>query len=212
MVDPVPAPPDFSHERALIEAGASLVCGVDEAGRGPWAGPVTVAAVILNPDNIPAGLGDSKQLSEAARDSLAPLIQATALAWALVHVEADEIDRRNILAATMAGMCRAVAALSLQPDHALIDGNRTPPGLPCPSTTLVKGDGSSVSIAAASILAKTARDALMLQADIDFPGYGFGRHKGYGTPAHAGALSSLGPCPIHRMSFKPVKIAAQTHN
>jgi ribonuclease HII len=116
----------------------------------------------------------------------------------------DEIDRLNILAATMAGMVRAVAGLALTPGHALIDGNRLPPALPCQATPLVKGDGRSMSIAAASILAKTARDALMVQAESDFPGYGFRAHKGYGTPAHAAALARLGPCPLHRLSFRPV--------
>jgi ribonuclease HII len=199
--------PDFSFESAMHDQGFTPVCGVDEAGRGPWAGPVTVAAVILDPQAIPAGLGDSKQLTERARERLAPLIQKSALAWSVIHVEAHEIDTVNILAATMAGMVRAVSALSLFPAHALIDGNRTPPGLVCPCTTIIKGDSRSVSIAAASILAKTARDALMIDADQRYPGYGFGAHKGYGTAAHAQSLVQLGPCPIHRMSFKPVKAA-----
>ncbi|MCU0882242.1 MAG: ribonuclease HII [Hyphomonadaceae bacterium] len=202
--------PDFTHEAACIAQGHSPVCGVDEAGRGPWAGPVTVAAVILDPAAIPRGLGDSKQLSEAARTRLAPLIQSSAVAWSVVHVEADEIDRLNILAATMAGMARALASLAFAPAYALIDGNRMPAGLPCPATTLVKGDGRSLSIAAASILAKTARDALMIEADRAFPGYGFAAHKGYGTATHAAALAQLGPCAIHRLSFKPVKAVADS--
>lgn len=185
-----------------------LICGVDEAGRGPWAGPVTAAAVILNPDHPIDGLTDSKKLTEKRRDILAPLIKAKALCWSIAHASPEEIDQLNIRQATHLAMRRAIAGLASPPARALIDGNDTPNGLPCPATTIVKGDLTEPAISAASILAKTARDALLRAYDAAYPGYGFAKHKGYGTAQHAAALQSLGPCPIHRMSFAPVRRAA----
>ncbi len=196
-----PSTPDYNFERRH----QGPVCGIDEAGRGPWAGPVSAAAVILDPANIPAGLNDSKKLSEAQREALYDQIMASAyVGHAFVH--AGEIDRINILQATYTAMQRAVAALPVQPAFALVDGNRLPP-LPCAALAIVKGDALSLSIAAASIIAKVMRNRWMIQADRDHPGYGFAAHKGYGVPAHSAALATLGPCAIHRMSFKPVKAA-----
>jgi len=186
------------------------VCGVDEAGRGPLAGPVAVAAVILDPRRPIEGLGDSKALSEARRDALAPLIRERALAWHLEFVSADEIDRLNILHATMAGMARAVHALRPHAEHALVDGNRIPPGLPCPAEALVKGDAREPAIMAASILAKVGRDQLLVQMDAMYPGYGFAVHKGYPTPMHLEALRRLGPCDQHRRSFAPVRACLES--
>lgn len=182
-----------------------LVAGVDEAGRGPLAGPVAVAAVILDPQRPIAGLGDSKALSEARREALEPLIRDRALAWHLEFVSAAEIDRLNILQATMAGMARAVRALRPGAGHALIDGNRIPPGLPCPAEALVKGDSREPVIMAASILAKVGRDQLMRELELSHPGYGFAVHKGYPTAMHLDALRRLGPCEQHRRSFAPVR-------
>jgi len=187
-----------------------LVCGVDEAGRGPLAGPVAVAAVILDPRRPIEGLGDSKALSEARRDALAPLIRERALAWHLEFVSVEEIDRLNILHATMAGMARAVQALRPQAGHALVDGNRIPPGLPCPAEALVKGDAREPAIMAASILAKVGRDQLLVQMDAMYPGYGFAVHKGYPTPMHLEALRRLGPCDQHRRSFAPVRACLES--
>ena len=186
-------------------ATEALVAGVDEAGRGPLAGPVVVAAVILDPSRPLEGLADSKQLAEAQRDALAPQIRAAALAWSVVMVEVDEIERLNILGATLAGMTRALQALSIAPTLALIDGNRLPKELPCPARAIIGGDASEAAISAASILAKTARDALMGELDARHPGYGFARHKGYPTPEHLAALERLGPCAIHRRGFAPVR-------
>ena len=181
------------------------VCGVDEAGRGPLAGPVAVAAVILDPRRPIEGLGDSKALSEARRGALAPLIRERALAWHLEFISAAEIDRLNILRATLEGMARAVHALRPHAEHALVDGNRLPPGLPCPAEALVKGDSREPAIMAASILAKVGRDRLMVAMDATHPGYGFAVHKGYPTPMHLEALRRLGPCEQHRRSFAPVR-------
>jgi ribonuclease HII len=186
---------------------AILTCGVDEAGRGPWAGPVTAAAVILDPARPIAGLTDSKKLSEAARDRLAPEIRARALAWCIAEAGPEEIDRLNIREATFLAMTRAVAGLSAAPGHILIDGNALPKKLPCPATAIVKGDLTEPAISAASILAKTHRDAQMKAFCDAHPGYGFSQHKGYGTAAHAEALTRLGPCAIHRMTFAPVRAA-----
>lgn len=186
------------------------VCGVDEAGRGPLAGPVAVAAVILDPRRPIEGLGDSKALSEARRDALAPLIRERALAWHLEFVSVEEIDRLNILHATMAGMARAVHALRPHAEHALVDGNRIPPGLPCPAEALVKGDAREPAIMAASILAKVGRDQLLVQMDAMYPGYGFAVHKGYPTPMHLEALRRLGPCDQHRRSFAPVRACLES--
>lgn len=182
-----------------------LVAGIDEAGRGPLAGPVVVAAVILDPQRPVAGLGDSKVLKASVREQLAPLIRAQALAWSVIVVEAEEIDRINIFQATMAGMTRSALALSLTPDEVLIDGNKVPRDLPLPARAIVKGDASVACISAASILAKTTRDDLMRAYDGRFPGYGFAQHFGYPTPEHLQLLRRLGPCPIHRRSFAPVR-------
>lgn len=184
---------------------ALRVCGVDEAGRGPLAGPVAVAAVILDPRRPIEGLGDSKKLSQARREALAPLIRERALAWHLEFVSAADIDRLNILRATLEGMARAVRALQPQADHALVDGNRLPLGLPCPAQALVKGDAREPAIMAASILAKVGRDQLMVAMESRYPGYGFAVHKGYPTPMHLEALRRLGPCAEHRRSFAPVR-------
>ena len=191
--------PDFSFERQCC----GPVCGVDEAGRGPLAGPVVAAAVILAPDKIPEGLNDSKILSEIRRELLLNEIFSTAFVGIGI-AEPEEIDRINILQATMIAMRRAVLALPIRPDMALIDGNRCPE-LPCRAQAIVKGDARSLSIAAASIVAKVTRDKLMVQADKRFPVYGFAGHKGYGTKAHRQAIETHGPCPIHRRSFAPVK-------
>ncbi len=190
------------------ESLAGWIAGVDEAGRGPLAGPVVVAAVILDPARPIAGLADSKALGAAQRERLSACIRASALAWSICAVEAEEIDRLNILAATMAGMSRALVALSIRPAFALIDGNRLPADLPCPGRAIVRGDASEPAISAASILAKTERDRLMVELDRVYPGYDFGRHKGYPTADHVRALAQLGPCPEHRRSFAPVRLHA----
>lgn len=182
-----------------------LTCGVDEAGRGPWAGPVTAAAVILDPKRPIPGLTDSKKLSEAARDRLAPLIRENALAFAVAEASPEEIDRLNIREATFLAMTRAIAALARAPAEILIDGNALPKNLPAPASAIIKGDLTEPAISAASILAKTHRDAQMKAFCAAHPGYGFSQHKGYGTDAHAEALARLGPCEIHRMSFAPVR-------
>jgi ribonuclease HII len=185
------------------------LAGVDEAGRGPLAGPVAVAAVILAAARRIDGLGDSKALTEARREALFPRIQSDSLAFAIVLVHADEIDRLNILQATMAGMRRAVAALAVAPSRVLVDGNRVPPGLGVEAEAIVKGDAKIAAISAASILAKVARDRWMRDLDEAHPEYGFAMHKGYPTPEHLEALRRFGPCPAHRRSFAPVR-AAQT--
>lgn len=185
------------------------VAGVDEAGRGPLAGPVVAAAVILDPDRPIEGLGDSKKISAAGRARLAPLIRERALVGVGI-AEPEEIDRLNILHATMTAMRRALLRLPVVPDLALIDGNRLPVGLPCPGETIVKGDAKEAAIGAASIIAKTVRDALMQSAARRFPGYGLDGHKGYPSPAHREALQSLGPCPIHRQSYEPVRLAGES--
>ena len=191
--------------RGSIGAGL-LTAGVDEAGRGPLAGPVAVAAVILDPGRPIAGLNDSKKLSEARREALYPQIIERALAYCIVLVEPDEIDRLNIFQATMAGMSRAVAGLVPIAQEALIDGNKLPKDLPCPGRAIVGGDAMEPAISAASILAKVSRDRLMVALDGEHPGYGFAVHKGYPTPAHLAALRQLGPCAQHRRSFAPVRL------
>jgi ribonuclease HII len=180
------------------------VCGVDEAGRGPLAGSVVAAAVILDPARPIAGLADSKKLSAAARERLAPLIRENALAWAIGEASVAEIDKINILQATFLAMRRAIEALNVPPAHALIDGNRIPPGLCCSAEAIVKGDAKEPAISAASILAKTHRDAQLLELDRIYPLYGFARHMGYPTAAHLEALRLHGPSPVHRRSFGPV--------
>lgn len=183
------------------------VAGVDEAGRGPLAGPVVVAAVILDPARPIAGLDDSKRLSAARRAALAPQIEATALAWRVEFVSVAEIDAHNILHATLHGMRRALAALRPPPQHALVDGDRVPDGLACAATAVVGGDASEPVIMAASILAKVARDRHMQALHQRYPEYGFERHMGYPTPEHRAALQRHGPCPEHRRSFAPVRAA-----
>jgi len=182
------------------------VAGVDEAGRGPLAGPVCAAAVILDPAKSPAGIADSKRLSAARREALARAIEDSAIAWAVAFVDVAEIDRINILQASLLAMRRALDALAVPPTLALIDGNRCPDGLSCRSQAMVGGDRTHRSIGAASILAKTARDQEMRRLDQCYPGYGFAQHKGYGTKAHIEALDRLGPCIEHRRSFAPVRI------
>ena len=190
----------------LERACPAPVCGVDEAGRGPWAGPVSAAAVILHPRKRPKGLNDSKKLTAKQRAELEVEIKGMAMAWAVGFASVEEIAELNILHATGLAMRRAVQALGTAPVFALVDGNYAFP-LPCPVKTVVGGDGVSCSIAAASILAKTARDRLMAEMDEVYPGYGFSAHKGYGAPRHIEALRSLGPCAIHRMSWAPVQLA-----
>lgn len=180
------------------------LCGVDEAGRGPLAGPVCAAAVILDPAKSIAGLNDSKKLSEKARERLAFIIKSDSLAWAVAFASVEEIDRLNILQATMLAMQRAVAGLGMQPQVIWVDGNRCP-DWDYPSRAMIDGDALVPSISAASILAKTARDAAMLELHGRYPAYNFAGHKGYGTPAHLKALKQHGPCPAHRQSFSPVK-------
>ncbi len=187
-------------------AKSIFTAGVDEAGRGPLAGPLAVAAVILDPDRPIAGLNDSKKLSEARREALFPLIIERALAFCVVLIEPDEIDRLNIFQATMTGMSRAVAGLALTATEALIDGNKLPKDLPCRGRAIVGGDALEPAISAASILAKVSRDRLMVALDAVHPGYGFAIHKGYPTPAHLTALQLLGPCVQHRRSFAPVSL------
>ncbi|MDA4844879.1 ribonuclease HII [Hoeflea poritis] len=195
--------PDFSLER---EAGspARLIAGTDEAGRGPLAGPVVAAAVILCPDSIPEGLDDSKKLSEARRESLFDRILSSAIV-AVASSGPARIDRTDIRKASLDAMRRAIAALPERPDHALIDGRDVPPGLICPAGAIIKGDARSLSIAAASIVAKVTRDRMMARAAGDFPAFGFERHAGYGTAAHRKAITDNGPCPLHRMSFRPMR-------
>jgi len=180
------------------------ICGVDEAGRGPLAGSVVAAAVILDPARPIAGLADSKKLRPAVRERLALEIREKALAWSIAEASAEEIDQINILQATFLAMRRAVAALTLTPAHALIDGNRIPQGLLCTAEAIVKGDAKEPAISAASILAKTFRDAQLLVLDQQYPDYGFAQHMGYPTAAHLAALKRHGPTPVHRRSFGPV--------
>ncbi|MDO5679213.1 MAG: ribonuclease HII [Pelistega sp.] len=182
-----------------------LVAGVDEAGRGPLAGAVYAAAVILNPECPIEGLTDSKKLTEKKRLALLPEIQNKAIAWCIASASVEEIDRLNILQATMLAMTRAVEGLQRQPQHVVIDGNRVPSQLNIPAQAIVKGDLSHAAISAASILAKTARDAELLRLHERFPQYAFDQHKGYGTALHMERLKAFGPCPEHRQSFAPVR-------
>jgi ribonuclease HII len=180
-----------------------LTAGVDEAGRGPLAGPVVVAAVILDPARRINGLRDSKVLTAARREALDERIRARAVAFSVVAIDVGDIDRLNIFHATMLGMSRALAALLPAPELALVDGNRLPKSLCCPAHAIVDGDALEPAISAASILAKVARDRMMVELDRRFPGYGFAQHKGYSTPEHFAALDRLGPCSEHRRSFAP---------
>ncbi|MGQ0484428.1 MAG: ribonuclease HII [Hyphomicrobiales bacterium] len=195
--------PDFTFERAALERGLLPVCGIDEAGRGPWAGPVVAAAVILDPDNIPEGIDDSKKLTAARREEIFAVIGQNA-GIGIGIADVARIDRDNILAATLWAMGEAVRGLPIRPALALIDGNRAP-CLACNGETIVAGDQRSLSIAAASIVAKVTRDRIMAALDREFPGYCFARHKGYGTELHRHALARLGPSPQHRRSFAPVR-------
>jgi ribonuclease HII len=184
------------------------ICGIDEAGRGPWAGPVVAAAVILPAKGRPKGLADSKQLSAEAREELAGAIRACAIVGVGL-ASPGEIDQFNILQATYLAMRRALAALPQQPVAALIDGNSAPADLPCPVETIIDGDAHVACISAASIIAKVERDAMMAAFCARYPGYAFSKHKGYGTPEHQAALRRLGPCELHRRSFKPVQLALE---
>jgi len=188
----------------LLSQPEGLVCGVDEAGRGPLAGPVVAAAVILDPARPIAGLNDSKKLSAKRREALAIEIREKALAWAVAEASVEEIDRINILQASLLAMRRAVEALAIRPEHALIDGNRCPAALSCTAEAIIGGDGTVASIAAASILAKTVRDAGMLELHAVYPQYGFDRHMGYPTAVHLSALREHGVTPVHRRSYAPV--------
>lgn len=201
-----PALQTFPRDADPANGGSVLVAGVDEAGRGPLAGPLAVAAVILDPSRPIAGLNDSKKLSEAKREALYPQIIERALAYCVVLIEPDEIDRLNIFQATMAGMSRAVAGLTPAANEALVDGNKLPADLPCRGRAIIGGDALEPAISAASILAKVSRDRLMVAMDAIHPGYGFAVHKGYPTPAHLASLKQLGPCVQHRRSFAPVRL------
>ena len=200
---PIPtAGPDLFHERAAIAAGARLVAGVDEAGRGPLAGPVVVAAVVWTARRVPKGLDDSKKLTHDEREALFPKIMAGAVV-SVVAAPPSIIASLNILGATLWAMRRAVLSLSVCPDHVLVDGNRLPPRLPVPATAIIGGDALSVSIAAASIVAKVTRDRMCQIMHADAPSFGFAGHKGYATPEHLEALGRIGPCRHHRMDFAP---------
>lgn len=191
----------YSFEEALLEKGFSAVCGVDEAGCGPLAGPVYAAAVILNPEYHIPGLNDSKKLSEKKRELLFPEIQNRALAWAIASASAEEIDQLNILQARLLAMRRAISALQVRPDYILVDGNRDPQPEEASTLLIVKGDAKSASIAAASILAKVARDHFMLELDVQYPEYAFAKHKGYPTRLHEERILQYGLCPQHRKTF-----------
>jgi ribonuclease HII len=195
----------LAFEAPLWAEGLTRIAGVDEAGVGPLAGPLVAAAVILPQDLRPRGLDDSKKLDLPARDRLAAEVKAGAVAWAVGAASPEEVDRFNPYQAGLLAMRRAVLGLAVAPQHLLVDARRVP-GVELPQQGIVKGDARSLSIAAASVVAKTTRDALMLEAEARWPGYGFARHKGYGAPEHLEALRRLGPCPIHRRSYAPVAV------
>lgn len=197
---PRPTRPGWTHERALQAAGALRIAGVDEVGRGPLAGPVVAAAVILPVGARIRGLRDSKQLTPAQREALAQTITRRALGIAVAHADAGEIDRLNILRAAMLAMRRALAAIDPAPDAVIVDGPVSP-DCPWPTACVVDGDALCMSVAAASVIAKVVRDAWMVRLDAEYPGYGFAQHKGYGTDEHHNALRALGPCPEHRRRF-----------
>jgi len=203
-----PRHPDLGFELPLWENGVTRVAGLDEAGRGAWAGPVTAAAVILPADDHIlvhlCGVRDSKQMTSRQRETWAEQIQELATAWGIGFAAADEVDSLGIVPATRLAMERALAACVLQPQQLLLDALRLP-GVNLPQQAVIKGDARSLSIAAASVLAKTTRDAWMRDLENEFPGYGFARHKGYGTAVHRKALQELGPCAIHRFSYAPIK-------
>jgi ribonuclease HII len=196
--------PHFDFERAAFARGHACVAGIDEAGRGPWAGPVVAAAVILDPDVLPLGVNDSKKLTAGKREELYDIILSVAEVG-IGTSDVTAIDRDNILQATYAAMIQAVARLKRAPQLAFIDGNRAP-RLACLTETIVEGDVQCLSIAAASIVAKVTRDRMMIDLDRECPGYGFAQHKGYGTPEHQAALCRLGPSVHHRRSFEPIRI------
>ena len=193
--------PDYLYEQAARLEGYALVCGIDEAGRGPLAGPVCAAAVILPESCRLPGLDDSKKLTEKKREALFPVILEQATAYSVAFATVEEIDALNILNATFLAMCRAVKGLQVPADFALVDGNQIPRGLCLPARSIVGGDGKSLSIAAASIIAKVTRDRLMREYDRLYPQYGFAGHKGYGSAEHIRAIREHGPCPIHRRTF-----------
>ncbi len=193
--------PNFEFENLAIAKGFVNICGVDEAGRGPLAGPVCAAAVILPNGVVIEGLDDSKKVSEKKREVLYNKIIDVSLSWSVAMATVEEIEQYNILNATFIAMRRAVDALKIKADYVLIDGNRTPPDLQIPCCAVIKGDSKSMSIAAASIIAKVTRDRLIVEYDKKFPGYGFAAHKGYGTRRHYEAIKELGICEIHRKSF-----------
>lgn len=193
--------PDFTWESAAREAGFQHICGIDEAGRGPLAGPVCAAVVILPEDCVISGLNDSKKLSEKKREALFDVIAEQAVSYSIAFSGVEEIEAYNILNATFLAMNRAVAGLSTPADFALVDGNQIPKGIAVPCRTVVKGDSQSCSIAAASILAKVTRDRLMLELDQQYPEYLFQKHKGYGTEEHRNLIRKFGPSPVHRPSF-----------
>ena len=193
--------PDYEFEKAAVNSGFSCICGVDEAGRGPLAGPVCAAAVILPAGAVIEGLDDSKKLTEKKRERLYDIIKQTAVAYSVAYGTLEEIETVNILEATYLAMNRAIEDLTVKPDFALIDGNRVPRGIKIPCETIVKGDSRSMSIAAASVLAKVTRDRLMLEYDKKYPEYNFKKHKGYGTKEHTELIKQYGPCEIHRLSF-----------
>lgn len=204
-----PSQPDLAaYDRARSHGGRLVIAGVDEAGRGCWAGPVVAAAVILPSGWCPDALDDSKKLSARRRETLCGEIQSSALSWGACAVSAQVIDRVNILQATLQGMARSLHKLHTGPDLVLVDGRQVPPG-PWPTEAVVKGDGTSACIAAASILAKVLRDRVMTAWARKYPGYGFAKHKGYGAPRHRASLIALGPCAIHRVSYKPVALCRQ---
>lgn len=193
--------PDYEFEKAAVNSGFSCICGVDEAGRGPLAGPVCAAAVILPENAVIEGLNDSKKLSEKKREALYDVIKEKAIAFCVAYGTLEEIETLNILQATFLAMNRAIDGLAVKPDFALIDGNRVPKDIKIPCETVVKGDGKAMSVAAASVLAKVTRDRLMLEYDKKYPEYDFKKHKGYGTKEHTELIKKYGPCEIHRMSF-----------
>ena len=192
---------NYEFDEAVRSEGYAVVCGVDEAGRGPLAGPVFAAAVILRPDAVIDGINDSKKLTEKKREALFDVILKEASAYSIASASVEEIESLNILQATFLAMKRAVQGLSVSPELALIDGNMVPPGLEIPGRSVVKGDALSASIAAASILAKVTRDRIMRELDARYPQYGLAKNKGYGTAEHIAALRQYGPTPIHRRSF-----------
>ncbi|MGE7371309.1 ribonuclease HII [Neorhizobium sp. NPDC001467] len=204
LFEDLPLKPDFSLEDAARLSGLWPIAGTDEAGRGPLAGPVVAAAVILDPDHIPDGLNDSKKLTLKQRETLFDQIIATAEV-SIASSSPRLIDERNILRASLNAMCRAVAGLCTRPALVLADGRDVPPGMTCQGRAVIKGDARSVSIAAASIVAKVTRDRMMVRAGFVWPAYGFEGHAGYGTAQHRGAIEAHGPCGLHRMSFRPLK-------